>query len=109
MENCVCITCRNIHCTYNTLTKCLKNPLELPKSPSEYLCKNITCAKGWLVIMPLIAFWVCDNKWEITDIKHELKEYLPECVKKVSYYVFEIKTSSFFDTHRKEKSYTCTT
>ena len=46
MESCICIDCLNPHCIYNVIRNLASQVKELPKSLSEYLCKNMLCGSN---------------------------------------------------------------
>ena len=110
-EMCLCSKCLNPHCLYKALTSALKT--ELPRSLSQYLCKNMKCEKESKTryFHRDCILGKCDNSCQIVNIAADLKNHLSHFelnVKKVNYYVFETVTTKYFNKSGKQVSYTRT-
>ena len=96
----------NSHCLYKAIKTDVNT--DLPKSLSDYLCKNFKCD-----CEPETNFFhrdcilgKCQNKCEILSISNDLKDQrLDEDKKVVSFYVFETVKTKYFNKLGKEVSY----
>ena len=96
----------NSHCLYKAIKTNVNT--DLPKSLSDYLCKNFKCD-----CEPETNFFhrdcilgKCQNKGEILSISNDLKDQrLDEDKKVVSFYVFETVKTKYFNKLGKEVSY----
>ena len=103
---CLCSKCLNPHC----LCKATKTNVntDLPKSLSDYLCKNFKCDRELETkfFHRDCILEKCQNKCEILSISDDLKDqHLDEDKKVVSFYVIETVKTKFFNKLGKEVSY----
>ena len=113
MESCVCMICLNSHCIYNAIRNSLRitKMVELPKSLSEYLCKNFYCQKDEKILFHDIncILGVCKQNCKIINLKDNLTKHFSSDDRKASYYVFETKSTTYYNKYGNKKVYNRTT
>ena len=100
MEGCLCPKCLNPHAIFNTVKKLVP---DLPLSLSQYFTKHFKCAIDTNINCVKIDCikGVCLNSCTIVNDVDQIADQNRLC----SYYVFEKKTETYFDSHGNEKQF----